>query len=143
MVGRVHLIKLSVGTESIETLRDWQAGQRKLHKRDHGLHVTRMWPKRSAELLNDGSIFWIIKGLVQARQRLIGFDEIIGTDGIRRCGIKLDPELIPTTHAPRRPFQGWRYLAMEDAPADLPKSRSAEAALPSELQQELDALGLR
>ena len=143
MAGRVHLIKLSVGSETIESLREWQASQRKLHSRDHSLHVTRMWPKRGDELLNGGSIFWIIKGFVQARQRLIGFDEINGADGIRRCGIKLDPEVVPTTQAPRRPFQGWRYLNAEDAPADLPKSRGAEAALPNVLQQELDALGLR
>ena len=143
MTGRIHLIKLSVGTESVEGLRDWQAGYRKRLGRDHGLHITRMWPKREAELLNGGSIYWIIKGFIQARQRLIGFDEIIGDDGIRRCGLMLDPELIATTHAPRRPFQGWRYLAVEDAPADLPEGREAEETLPSELQQGLDILGLR
>ena len=143
MGDAVHLIKLSVGSESVDGLREWQAGRRKELKRDHSLHITRMWPRREAEVLNGGSIYWIIKGFVQARQRLIGFDEIIGEDGIRRCGLMLDPELVETTHAPRRPFQGWRYLALDDAPADLPKGRVAEDTLPNDLQQELDALGLR
>ena len=139
----INLIKLSVGSESIDTMRDWQAGHMKMFKRDYAMHVTRMWPRREEELLNGGSIYWIIKGFIQARQRIIGLEEVIGEDGIRRCGLKFDPEVIPTTQAPRRPFQGWRYLNPDDAPADLPKGRENEATIPSDLQNELDALGLR
>ena len=97
MSGNLHLIKLSVGTESVETLAEFQAARRGAMKRGYSLHITRMWPKREAELLDGGSIFWVIKGAIQARQRLIGFDEIIGEDGIRRCGFMLDPDLIRTT----------------------------------------------
>jgi len=143
MSETVNLIKLSVGTENVAGLRDWQALRRKQLGRDHSLHITRMWPKREAEIIGKGSIFWIIKGFIQCRQRIIGFDEIIGEDGIRRCGIMLDPELVETTQVQRRPFQGWRYLKAEDAPLDLPQSRANDSAIPKELANELDALGLR
>lgn len=143
MAACVNLIKLSVGTETVEGLAEWQAQQRLIHKRDHSLHVTRMWPKREKEIIGHGSIFWVIKGLIQARQKVIRFDEKIGADGIRRCGIVLDPELIRTQTAPKRPFQGWRYLKVEDAPADLPKGRAAEDPLPQDLELALADLGLR
>jgi hypothetical protein len=110
--------------------------------REHSLHITRMWPKREAELLDGGSIYWVIKGAIQARQRLIGFDEIIGEDGIRRCGFMLDPDLIRTTNAIKRPFQGWRYLKDGDAPSDLGVVRENEAELPEDMQQSLAKLGV-
>ena len=142
MSGKLNLIKLSVGTETVETLAAFQAARRIDMKRGHSLHVTRMWPKREAELLNGGSIYWVIKGAIQARQRLIGFDEIIGQDGIRRCGFMLDPELVRTTNAIKRPFQGWRYLKDEDAPSDLGVLRENEDALPEDMQQSLAKLGV-
>ncbi|GLQ36221.1 lysophospholipase [Amylibacter marinus] len=142
MQGKLHLIKLSVGTEDLSGLEQWQKGQRLLHGREHGLHITRMWPKRESELLSGGSIYWVIKGAIQARQRLVRFDEIIGDDGIRRCGFVLDPEIIATTMATRRPFQGWRYLAGNEAPKDMPKSRASEPDLPDDMEQHLADLGL-
>jgi hypothetical protein len=142
MSGKLNLIKLSVGSESVETLAAFQAARRIDMKRGHSLHVTRMWPKREAELLVGGSIYWVIKGAIQARQRLIGFDEIIGQDGIRRCGFMLDPELVRTTNAIKRPFQGWRYLKDEDAPSDLGVLRENEDALPEDMQQSLAKLGV-
>lgn len=142
MSGKLNLIKLSVGTETVEKLAAFQAARRIDMKRGHSLHVTRMWPKREAELLNAGSIYWVIKGAIQARQRLIGFDEIIGPDGIRRCGFMLDPELVRTTNAIKRPFQGWRYLKDEDAPSDLGVLRENEDALPEDMQQSLAKLGV-
>ena len=83
----VHLIKLCVGAEKVDDLIDWQASARA--KGPDGLprHVTRMWPKRSDEILNGGSIYWVFKGIVLARQRILRLDEVIGEDGIRRCGI--------------------------------------------------------
>ena len=89
----VNLIKLSVGTESIETLDDWQ--HTRAAQSDDGLprHVTRMWPKREAEILRGGSIYWVIKGVIQCRQKVLRLDEVIGTDGIRRCAIVLDHTL--------------------------------------------------
>lgn len=137
------MIKLSVGSESVETLAEWQAAKRIEMNRDHSLHITRMWPKREAEILTGGSMYWVIKGFIQARQPIISFQEIIGEDGIRRCGIMLSPELIHTTAAQKRPFQGWRYLKLEDAPKDLPKERKSDDKLPKDLEIALADLGLR
>ena len=107
------------------------------------MHITRMWPKRQDELLNGGSLYWVIKGIVSARQQIIGLEEMIGADGIRRCGIRLDATLHRTHSAPRRPFQGWRYLAATDAPPDLPAHRPTDDVLPPELSAELAAIGVR
>jgi len=105
-------------------------------------HVTRMWPKRSAALLNGGSLYWVIKGQIQCRQRILRLDEVIGDDGIRRCGIVFDPEIIRTQAPIKRPFQGWRYLRHEDAPPDLPRGREYEEALPVELNRALAEIGV-
>ena len=142
MNGKLNIVKLSVGSENIAMLTEWQQARRDQLKIKYSLHITRMWPKREKELLDGGSIYWVIKGAIQLRQRLIGFDEIIGADGIRRCGFKLDPELIPTTKALRRPFQGWRYLKSEDSPSDLSTNREADDDLPEEMQQTLARLGV-
>ena len=138
----LHLIKLSVGTEGVEDLAEWQASARA--KGPDGLprHITRMWPKREAEILDGGSIYWVIKGVLQCRQRILRLDEVTGGDGIRRCAIVLDPELVRTTQALKKPFQGWRYLAAKDAPADLAKGRAHEDALPSSLSTALADLGV-
>ena len=138
----MHLVKLSAGTESVDSLVAWQEQYRKRFADGLPRHVTRMWPKRELEIVGQGSIFWVIKGLIQCRQRVLRFDEVIGQDGIRRCALVLDPELIRTTTAPKRPFQGWRYLKPEDAPADLPASRQSEEALPPELSAALADIGV-
>jgi hypothetical protein len=106
-------------------------------------HITRMWPKREAEILNGGSLFWVFKGVILARQVITDLQERRGEDGILRCALVLNPEIIRTEAAPRRPFQGWRYLPVEDAPRDLPKGRKAEEALPPELARALADIGLR
>jgi hypothetical protein len=138
----LHLIKLSVGTDGVEDLAAWQSSA--AAKGPDGLpcHVTRMWPKREAEILNGGSIYWVIKGMLQCRQRILRLDEVTGRDGVRRCSIVLDPELIRTTQAMKKPFQGWRYLPAKDAPPDLPKGRAHEDALPSSLSAALADLGV-
>ncbi|WP_171179963.1 DUF1489 domain-containing protein [Ruegeria sp. HKCCD8929] len=138
----VNLIKLSVGSESVDTLADWQ--RTRAAQAEDGLprHVTRMWPKREAEILSGGSIYWVIKGLVQCRQRILRLDEVIGQDGIRRCAIVLDPELHRTQSAQKRPFQGWRYLKPEDTPPDLPKTRVQDDALPDDLNRALAEIGV-
>ncbi len=143
MVQPLHLIKLCVGAEQVEDLARWQKNPRALGPDALPRHVTRMWPKRSAELLADGSLYWVFKGVVLARQRILRLDEVIGGDGIRRCGIVLAPEIIRTAAAPKRPFQGWRYLEAKDAPPDLPKARKGDDALPPELDAALAELGLR
>jgi hypothetical protein len=139
----IHLVKLSVGTEDVDGLAAWQTNERAVGADGLPRHVTRMWPKREAELLLGGSIYWVIKGHIQARQQVIRLDEVIGADGIRRCAIVLEPELIKTSVVPKRPFQGWRYLKPEDAPIDLPRSRASEEPLPEGLESALADLGLR
>lgn len=138
----VNLIKLSVGSESVDSLIAWQDSYRQ--RFDDGLprHVTRMWPKREAEILNGGSIYWVIKGVVQCRQRILRLDEVRGEDGIRRCAIVLDPDVVRTQNALKRPFQGWRYLQPEDTPADLPKSRAQDDTLPDDLNRALAEIGV-
>jgi hypothetical protein len=136
------LIKLSVGTESVEGLAAWQETKRAQTADGMPRHVTRMWPKREAEILNGGSIYWVIKGLIQCRQVVLRLDEQIGEDGIRRCAIVLEPELIRTQSSLKRPFQGWRYLATADAPPDLPKGHENEDVLPVELNQALAEIGV-
>ena len=142
MTSITHLIKLSVGTESVEGLADWHATKRAQAADGLPRHVTRMWPKREAEILNGGSIYWVIKGSIQCRQRVLRLDEVIGNDGIRRCAIVLDPKLVRTQSSLKRPFQGWRYLAAGDAPMDLPEGREDEDVLPIELNQALAEIGV-
>ncbi|WP_010140305.1 DUF1489 family protein [Oceanicola sp. S124] len=137
----VHLIKLSVGTESVEDLAGWQA----LRIAQTGApprHVTRMWPKREAEILGGGSIYWVIKGQIQARQRIVGLEEVDRGDGIRRCAVVLDPQLYRVAPTQKRPFQGWRYLKPEDAPRDLPAARESDDSLPPELDAALAEIGV-
>ncbi len=138
----LNLVKLSVGTDSVDTLDEWQKTKRAQTDDGFSHHVTRMWPKREKEILAGGSIFWVIKGAIQARQQIVRFDEVIGADGIRRCDFVLAPELIRTQSALRRPFQGWRYLKVEDSPPDLPKGRKAEEPLPTELAMALAEIGV-
>jgi hypothetical protein len=139
----INLIKLSVGTENVEDLEGWQSTKRAQAPDGLPRHVTRMWPKRGDEILNGGSIYWVIKGIIQARQPILRLDEVIGEDGIRRCAIVMQPGLILTQHALKRPFQGWRYLTLEDAPADLPAGKSHEEPLPAELSAALAEIGVR
>lgn len=142
MASTTHLIKLSVGTESVEGLADWHATKRAQTADGLPHHVTRMWPKREAEIVNGGSIYWVIKGAIQCRQRVLRLDEVIGNDGIRRCAIVLEPKLVRTQSSLKRPFQGWRYLQVEDAPMDLPEGREHEDVLPVELNQALAEIGV-
>lgn len=143
MTGQVNLLKLCVGAESVEDLTDWQKAN--AHRWPEGLprHVTRMWPKRAEEVLNGGSLYWVIKGVVLCRQRILALDEVRGEDGITRCALVLEPEVIRTQAAPRRPFQGWRYLPVDEAPRDLVRGRQGEETLPPALAEALAELGLR
>jgi len=138
----INLVKLCVGAERVEDLLHWQNNPR-AHGPD-GLprHVTRMWPKRAEEILNGGSLYWVFKGSVLCRQRVVRLDEVDRGDGIRRCGIVLDPEVIRVSATTKRPFQGWRYLKPEDSPRDLPKGRENEETLPLDLQNALAEIGV-
>ena len=139
----INLLKLCVGAESVEDLADWQASQRPRWPAGRAVHVTRMWPKREAELLAGGSLYWVIKGVVLCRQRVLALEEVRGQDGILRCALHLDTTIRRTEAVPRRPFQGWRYLDPREAPRDLPKARAEDDPLPPKLAQALAELGLR
>ncbi len=135
----LHLIKLCVGIESIEHLRERIAWR--VAKEGVARHVTRMTPKRGDELLAGGALYWVIKRQVQARQTIIGLEPVVGEDGIKRCAIMLGSQVIATRLQPRRAFQGWRYLRGEDAPIDLP-SGGALDDMPPQMRQDLLELGL-
>ncbi len=139
----LHILKLCVGCESVEHLADWQRERAPDWPGGLPRHVTRMWPKRGDEVLAGGSLYWIIKGQVTVRQRILHLEPVTGEDGIRRCALVLDPLLVRTEPAPRRPFQGWRYLAPADAPRDLPAFRAGDDVLPPELAEALAEFGLR
>jgi len=140
----LHIIKLCVGCDSIADLAAWQK-QRLKDKRAKGqkpelMHVTRMTPKRADEVLDGGSLYWVIKGQVAARQRLLAF-RAVKKNGVPHCGLVYDKELVPVAPRPRRAFQGWRYLDPKDAPPDLARRPGAKG-LPEALQRELATLGL-
>lgn len=139
----VHLQKLSVGSESIQTLADWQnhvVGRRQEQGLSaHHVHVTRMFPKRREEILDGGSIYWVIKGNILCRNRIVELEETT-KNGNRACAILMDPELIPVLPKPRRAFQGWRYLQNGDQPADLTGSESG-ADLPAAFRAKLIDIG--
>jgi hypothetical protein len=139
----LHLQKLCVGADSVEDLRRWIEA-RLAEKRARGvaaehIHTTRMMPKRTGDLLDGGSLYWVVRGAIQVRQRLLDIRTATGADGITRCELVLDPELVETELIQRRPFQGWRYLAHEDRPQD---RGAVDRSLPPELYRELRTLGL-
>jgi len=140
----LHLIKLCVGVETLEELSAWQAGRlADLQKRKKPLelvHVTRQTPKRADELLDGGSLYWVIKGQIAARQKLIALRSMF-KNGTPHCGIVYQPKLIATARRAQRPFQGWRYLNAADAPPDARDLKGAKG-LPETLKAELAELGL-
>jgi hypothetical protein len=144
----MHLIKLCVGADSIGDLEAWIAERiaatAKRGKPGEHAHTTRMTPKRTEELLDGGSLYWVIKGFVSCRQAIIGLRPVVGKDGIGRCQILLDPKVVAVEPRPRAAFQGWRYLLAKEAPPDLTRGRRADglAAMPEPLRRELAELGL-
>lgn len=130
----IHLIKLCVGPASLAELEAWQAGRQEL------MHITRNTPKRADELLDGGSLYWIIKGWICARQKLLELRPLV-IDGVPHCGLALAPELVRVVPRQFRPFQGWRYLKPEDAPQDLPQGKGIDG-MPEEMVKELARLGL-
>ncbi len=140
----LHLIKLAAGSEGLASLAAWQqhviAERRRAGERATPCHVTRQTPKRREELLSGGSLYWVIKGVITVRQRILDLEDCVGADGVKRCRIVLDEALVETDPAPRKAFQGWRYLSADDAPRDL-TDRGAAARLPEELRRDLLAIG--
>ncbi|HEX4572549.1 MAG TPA: DUF1489 domain-containing protein [Dongiaceae bacterium] len=131
----LHLIKLCVGCDSVEDLAQWQR-KRSLPPE----HWTRNHPKRAAEITAGGSLYWVIKGQVRVRQRIMKLERREDEEGVW-CAIVLGRRLTRVQPRFHRPFQGWRYLENEDAPPDLVKGQPADE-LPEKLASELRALGL-
>ena len=132
----LHIIKLCVGADTVDELRAWRAEQKRMGRAY--IVNTRQSPKRCADVLDGGSLYWVIKGVVRCRQAIAAVDTL--DDGPKtRCEIRLAPELILVEPTPRRAFQGWRYLPHEEAPADLDPRLGAE--LPGDLAAQLRALG--
>ncbi len=142
----VHLIKLCVGIDDVEQLASVQA-KRLAEARRRGLpaelkHVTRHAPRRADEVLGDGSLYWVIKGFIRVRQRVVDIRAANRADGTPACALVLDPTLVRTERRSFRPFQGWRYLPPERAPADAPHGRRADDEVPEKMANELRQLGL-
>src|SRR6201996_3394493 len=141
----LHMIKLCVGAESVEDLAQWQAKRIKDQKKRKTkkielMHVTRAMPKRKDEILEGGSLYWVIKGQIAARQKILEL-RAVTKNGSPHCGIVYDAQLIPVNRRHHRAFQGWRYFDPKDAPADLRIPKGGKG-LPEELQTELVSLGL-
>ncbi len=134
----VHLKKLSVGSTSLDMLREQQ--RQRLVSVGKLVHVTRNRPRRADELLDNGSIYWIIKGVMTARQAVIDLVDAKRSDGSLACGIVLSPKIVPVAPARIRIFQGWRYLEVIDAPSDL--EVDGDISMPTDLAAELRALGI-
>ena len=134
----VHLKKLSVGSASVDGLRALQA--QRLANVGSLIHITRNRPRRVEELLNGGSIYWIIKGVMTARQAIVDFVEAERSDGSPACGIVLSPEIVTVVPTRMRIFQGWRYLEVADAPIDI--GTDNDENMPSEFFAELRELGI-
>jgi len=141
----VHLIKVCVGISSVQQLRSTQ--ERRLIAGDL-CHVTKQRPQREAELLDGGSLYWIIKGNIAVRQRITALERLYDGEG-EKCGLILDPELVETELVQRGPHQGWRYLEADDAPRDLRDivdeandDEDTEGEMSPEMAAELRELGL-
>ena len=142
----LHLIKLCVGVDSVQELADWQTERLKRLRRENKTtelcHRTLQTPRRREQVLDGGSLYWVIKGFVLVRQRVLDLKPDLKDDGTDCCGIVLDPELVPTRAHPRRAFQGWRYLEPADAPEDAGGFVEASDGMPPGMREALRELRL-
>jgi hypothetical protein len=136
----LHLVKLAVGIRDIAHL---AAVQKMRASVDPPLrHQTRNVPRRAAEILDGGSIYWVIQGAVVVRQLIVDIREEQWGDGAKGAALVLDPALVPVEASKMRAFQGWRYLAAADAPADLGAEGTHSEEMPAEMRQALRGLSL-
>ena len=133
--GPLNILKMAPGLRELPQLEAWLAAR---FSGEFAYASTKHCPTRQDELLNGGSIYWVFANRILCRQRIFGFET--AHDG--RCLLKIGREPVPVVPTPRRAFQGWRYLNGADAPADLPKSREGDDALPRDMEAALAALGL-
>jgi hypothetical protein len=140
----LHLIKLCVGVDTVQELEDWIREKRRKTrgKKTEHIHTTRMVPKRGDELTDGGSLYWVIRGEILCRQRILALRPFVDGEGIGRCRIVLEPKVVTVEPRPYRAFQGWRYLPAKDAPRDFDRAAPGIAAMPEPLRRELRGLGL-
>ncbi len=142
----LHLLKLCVGCDSVKDLEEWIVEKRKRSKKTKGprehIHTTRMVPKRAEELVDGGSLYWVIKGQIMCRQRLMAVRPFTDKDGIGRCRLALETKVVLVEPRPFRAFQGWRYLEAKGAPRDLDRAAPGAATMPEAMRRELRELGL-
>lgn len=142
----VNLLKLCVGVDDVEQLAASHKRRLAQKKRDgvpaELIHVTRSFPRRAEEVLDGGSLYWVIRGVIRVRQKITELRETVNDAGKPACGIVLDPEHILTERRTFRAFQGWRYFAVEDAPRDIRDLDADTSALPEDMADELKELGL-
>jgi len=120
----LHLLKLAVGVDDLDHLRRIRMARQA--ERAGSWVYTRNTPRRAAEVLAGGSIYWVVRGHIRVRQRVTGFCSRRDDNGRRYCLIEVDPQLVPTWSRSWRPFQGWRYLAAQDAPPDRCEAEAAD-----------------
>src|SRR3569833_2387100 len=139
----MHLIKLCVGADSVADLEAWikQRFKPKKNGKVERFHKTRMVPKRVDELIG-GSRYWVIRGQITCRERILDIRPFTDKDGIGRCKIVLDGKVTLVEPRPRAAFQGWRYLEAKEAPRDLARAAPGAARMPEAMRRELQELGL-
>ena len=137
----LHLVKLAVGCEGIAHMRAFQTARyqgREVPGRTGEIwHRTGITPRRGEELLAGGSIYWVVKRAVQVRQRTIELRSVACPDGVQRCEIIMDRDLVQTRPQPRRPFQAWRYLYGSYAPPALASVTVDLEKIPFEMRSAL------
>ena len=138
----LHLVKLAQGISSPAALHRAQQRRLRAAANGHGrlAHFTRNRPVRSDELLAGGSIYWVVRGHISVRQRLLDIVDATNARGIKGVELIFDPQLVATEPRRLRAFQGWRYLEADRAPPD--RSVFVDTDLPDAMAQELFRLGL-
>jgi hypothetical protein len=101
-----------------------------------------MVPKRADELVSGGSLYWVIRGQISCRERILGVRPFTDKDGIGRCRVVLDGKVVLVAPRPRAAFQGWRYLEGNEAPRDLSRAAPGAVRMPETMRRELRELGL-
>ena len=141
----IHLLRMAVGIESIANLKQIQSDrliQSRVSNEKKLYTITRNFPKKVEDLLDGGSIYWVIKKYIRVRQSILGIERRKNKDGKPYCAIQIDPILNQVIARRQKAFQGWRYLKAEDKPIDLQISGEKVINMPVEMVDELRELGL-
>ena len=143
----VNIVKLAVGIQSVEELALIQRrflNQPTVQTSKGFYHSTKLMPKKHDAIVESGSLYWVIKGVICARQKIVEIIKQEDSDGIKRCRIYLEDSIIKTTPIRKRPFQGWRYLKKNKTPADIidPITGTFDDDIPLEVQRQLLEVGL-